>query len=281
LKVWVNPLKVWVNPLKVWVNLLKIWVDLLKVGVNLLKIGVDLLKVIGCLKGVRVKKMAKDYIPGSINGFNTFFHHIYNYTYQQISGSAPLWTHIPQASMDEFGISLALWDNVRNEAKKTPTPGAHQNQDSVHKEAEKMLRVFVNRYLRDDPVTDKDRIAMNIPTKDATRTLVAAPSSVPFITKLVPKIGHMVVIHFRDEYSDRSKAIPYGYSGCFINFHIGQEKVDNDRLLERTLLVTRSPSILHFDSEDVGMWLSVSARWQLKRQGILGPPSPTEHVLIN
>jgi hypothetical protein len=52
------------------------------------------------------------------------------------------------------------------------------------------------------------------------------------------------------------------------------------KLLKETQLLTASPARLVFQSDTEGQWLSISPRWQLERDGILGQPGPIEYVRI-
>jgi hypothetical protein len=50
--------------------------------------------------------------------------------------------------------------------------------------------------------------------------------------------------------------------------------------LKRTQLFTASPAILQLPPEAEGAWLSVVPRWQLSKEGILGPWGVVEHVRV-
>jgi hypothetical protein len=224
--------------------------------------------------------MAYNYIPNSIDGFHERLHGIHNYTVGQTSGAYPVWSHILPAAMDEFGVHVSSWSAAKKTAEDDPTSANRHERNRVMAVSGKFLRTFVNRYLRNEPVTSLDRDNMGIPNRSAHLTPVPAPTSRALLYKVKQVGASAVHFHFKDEHVEKSQAIPYGYSGCLVSFHVGPERVDDMTQLKETRLFTASPARLQLPLETEGQWLSMNSRWQLKKKGILGPIGPVQHVRV-
>jgi hypothetical protein len=82
-----------------------------------------------------------------------------------------------------------------------------------------VIRLFVNRFLRYPPVTDAERLEMELPVRDTTPTPRPEPPTRPeFYLR-----GHdtrLVDVHFKDQGSE-SKARPEGYDGAVVYWSVG------------------------------------------------------------
>jgi len=89
------------------------------------------------------------------------------------------WKHIPA---DDIQSLRALYDSYAEALQATA--GQHTNAQTLARNmakdaATKSLRIFVNRYLRFDPVTNVDRLEMDIPNRDTVLTKVPPPKTQP------------------------------------------------------------------------------------------------------
>jgi hypothetical protein len=155
-----------------------------------------------------------DYIPNNDGVFDDWFKFINQYVAEKRGGSAPAWTHIPQAARTVFADAYA-------NTKRPHTPVETEAKNNAKKEAKKVIRPFVNQYLRYDPVTNEDRTAMRIPNRDTIPTNVPVPTAQPEADLTVPGIHLVEPRKIRamqgnappDPRSDYGTQIYYGLTG--------------------------------------------------------------------
>jgi hypothetical protein len=222
----------------------------------------------------------KKYIPGGIAEFLTWEHQMYKYVVAKTSGSNPAWTHISTAALENIGGQIEALDAASDTVVKIPTPANRHERRRLHRKTEKACRVFVNQYLRFPPVTDTDRDIMGVHNHSSTRTTIGQPATVPLITKLTSMTGQLVLVHFHDDGEVRSQAIPYGFSGCILNYTWGPEKVTDTRFIKEYTLMTASPFMLtELPSGSQGQWLSCCPQW-MNRKGKKGKKGDVEYTVI-
>jgi hypothetical protein len=128
---------------------------------------------------------------------------------------------------------------------------------------------------------DERLIALGMPIKDTTKTPTPAPTTVPLVVKVTPLSGQQVEIHFKDEHSARSEAIPKGYDGAILNYTWGDEKVEDKHLIKERRLMTKSPFMLkELPLEAERSWLSFFLQWQINADAIEGPRGAVSHVVV-
>jgi len=123
--------------------------------------------------------MAHDSIPARDSDFDSWFRNLKNYVVEKTSGPNPAWTHIPAAKVTELSDRYDAW-----EPAYTATIGPHDPvktgaKNSEREASELFLRPFIAQYLKFDPVTNEDRIAMGVHNKDTRPTHQGAPESQP------------------------------------------------------------------------------------------------------
>jgi hypothetical protein len=219
----------------------------------------------------------KDYIPQNSAKFDAWFNFFNRYVAQKTGGAAPAWTHIPQEARTRMRDAYDAW-----RAAYEVTIGPHTKVDTAAKNdatkaAVKVIRPFVNQYLRFPPVTDEDRTAVGIPNHDTIRTPIGRPETAPVFSIVIKGIRR-VTLPFHDEGSER-RAIPYGMSGAVVSWKVSDAPVTNPELLDRAELATRSPHVLHFTEEDRGKTVSIAMRWQTK-SGACGDFGEAESAII-
>jgi hypothetical protein len=182
--------------------------------------------------------------------------------------------------MEDFSRHVAAWNAARQAAIDMPTSAKRDERNRVREITEKATREFINRFLRYPPVTDDDRNQMGIRNRTTKRSRVSDPVTRPFLNNLRALGGYAVGFHFHDENVEHSRSIPRGCNGCLVNFHCGPEKVTDLSLLKDSKLFTSSPARMQLQPSTEGQWLSMSPRWQLNKDGILGPPGPIEYIRV-
>jgi len=112
--------------------------------------------------------MQNIFISQNDEAFNQFFKGINQYVAAKTAGAAPEWTHIPHDDRTYLTQIYIEWYSAY-----VLTTDPHHSQ--VTKEtsrtrliAERVLKNFVSRFLRSEPVTDLDRSSMGIPNYSQT-----------------------------------------------------------------------------------------------------------------
>ena len=148
-------------------------------------------------------------------------------------------------------------------AKQTNSTANVRERQRTQKEAERLLRKFINQFLRQDPVTDKDRDMMKIPNRKQTRT---ANIDVVERVEFVIRIGNTqeLIIDFRVAGSDSRKK-PTGYKGAYLIYSIGENQPKSYSECSNTLMATRSPFRITFDKEHRGKTVWIAMCWQNAR----------------
>lgn len=219
----------------------------------------------------------KDYVPGPDAEFDGWLGNLTGYV--DAKTSIGVWTHIPGDKVTALKGHNAAWHTAYAKTLGPHTSVDTESKNDARKEATAFVRQFVAQYLKFDPVSNEDRTAMHLHNQDTTHTAIGAPATRVLITELRAPGGFRVEIHFQDEATPHSHAIPYGDNGCLLNYAWGSEKVGDYTGLTRTQLMTRSPWTLTLPPEAAGKLFSGAARWQSDR-ALLGPWGDIQHIVI-
>jgi hypothetical protein len=133
------------------------------------------------------------YFPAKDADYDIFSFNIKTYVESKTLGTHPDWEHIPTDAVTALSEAIIAFRSAY--AKMT---GAHTKADTEwknkkRKEAEKTISSFVNQYLRFPPVTDEDRVNMNIPNRDTTYTKHPAPEARPMFVAKATGDGKILV----------------------------------------------------------------------------------------
>jgi len=217
--------------------------------------------------------MARDYVPHNAAQFNFFMKNLLDY----VARKSAEWEAIPQARIDELAAVYSVFTSAFNTAMESPTPANHNTRNEAQTEASRVLRAFVNQFLRFPPVTNSDRIEMGIPNHDTVRT------DHKVVTELVDFVIHVnsqreLSIDFWQK-GQTHKAKPNGYDGAVLVWDLlDAPPADQDALNFHTM-ASRTPYPLHFTEEDRGKRVYVALRWQNER-GILGAWSDIKDAIV-
>ncbi|WP_059370050.1 hypothetical protein [Treponema endosymbiont of Eucomonympha sp.] len=220
-----------------------------------------------------------DYIPARDAEFDGWFENLNSYVQEKTGGESPAWTHVPKDAADGLFAAYTDWHRAY-----AATLGAHTAVDTkakndANKAAAAFIRPFVAQYLKFAPVTNEDRTAMGLHNHDDSATVIPPPATRAAITDIRAVGGYQIKIWFRDEQTPDSRAVPYGFNGCLLNFAWGAERDDSVSDLKETALMTHSPWTLTLPPEARKSFLSCAARWQNKK-GALGPWGDIQHVVV-
>jgi hypothetical protein len=227
------------------------------------------------------KVRVPDTIPQNDAEFDIFFRNLINYIKDKTVGPNPAWTHIPQAEIQKLDDAYDRWSTAYAQVKVPHTPEQTKNKNDVKEECTKLLRDFINAFIRYHPAVtadDKRKIGIHIP--DDERTPIPAPPTRPIINSLRALGGCRIEIRFQDEATPGSRAVPYGDNGCILMYTIAGEKVTDYERLKDTALMTRTPfvHIIH-DKSSEGSYFSCAALWQ-NETGERGEPSEIHSIVI-
>jgi hypothetical protein len=220
----------------------------------------------------------QDFIPSRDAEFDGWLANLTGYVDAKVT--AGTWTHIPADKATALKGHSADWRDAYGKTTGPHTSVDTEAKNEARKAAEAFARQFVARYLKFDPVTNEDRTAMNLRNRDTTHTAIGTPTTRALITGLKALGGFQVEIRFQDEATPNSRAIPYGYNGCLLNFTWGAEKVTDYAALTQTKLMTHSPFALTLPPEAEGKFFSCATRWQNER-GDLGPWGEIQHTAVS
>jgi hypothetical protein len=220
---------------------------------------------------------AKDPVPGGDAEFDGWLTNQVNYVNTMVT--AGTWTHIPADKVTALNKHQTDWHTAYVKIQGPHTNVDTEAKNEAHQAAEHFIRQFFQQYLKFDPVTNQDRLAMGWPIYDPTHSPIGVSKTRPILTLRVLG-GFAVEIRFQDEATPDSTAIPYGMNGCLLNYAWGPEKVEDYTLIKETCLMTRSLFDLILPPEAEGKYLSCYARWQ-NETGHLGKPSEIQHIAVS
>jgi len=121
----------------------------------------------------------KDYIPQNNAEFNRWLDNLVEYVKRKTDNNSREWTHIPTAAASDLEGERNDWRTHYEPTLGAHTPAQTRGRNDQRKQAEKFVRPFVQRYLMWPPVTDEDRVNMEIHNRDTIRTSHPAPALRP------------------------------------------------------------------------------------------------------
>ena len=144
-------------------------------------------------------------------------------------------------------------------------PGTRTSLTVAAKDAQKILSKALFRenasFVRGNPaVTDADQLALGIPLRDPTPTPIPPPSTRPIMSVL--QGGHLThAMVWADETTPLARKKPAGVIGALVYRVIGTVPAVDVAQLEFVGLYTRVPTVMNYDSADVGKVATYAARW--------------------
>jgi hypothetical protein len=215
----------------------------------------------------------RDYVPQNSAQFNAFMQNLIDYVSSNLSN----WNTIPQERFDELAASFGVFSTAFEATLGPHTPAQNLARREAQAETTRILRAFVNQFLRFPPVSNVDRVEMRIPNHDNIRT------DHKVVTEMVDFVIHLsnireLVIDFWQTGSAH-KAKPYGYDGAVIIWDMRDMPPENPDELTFHTMASRTPFTLHFEETDRGKTVYVGLAWQNER-GILGQWSAYKSAII-
>jgi hypothetical protein len=223
----------------------------------------------------------KDYLHRTADDYTRFFRNLVQYCNRKCSvvppATAPEWTHISEADLTVLEDAFEAWYAAYLPTLKPHLPPVTLAKNRAKKASDAVIRVFVNRFLKYLPVTDAERLEMELPVRDSHHTPRPKPSTRPVFT-VEGKKTRLIEVDFSDEDSE-SKARPEGYSGAVIYWIVADDPVVDPKKLPNSVLATDTPHILEFEEADRRKVVSVALCWQ-NTKGWKGSPTEVQTAII-
>jgi len=208
--------------------------------------------------------MAKDYIPRPNDEFNGWFLNLVVYVKTKTTGANAEWRHIPAEEIELLEGVHEAWVYAYEPTLGPRNDALIQTRNDTRREAEAIIRPFVQRYLMWPPVTDTDRRSMRLTVRDKTRTDHREVPQMVAAT-LEPGPVRQVILNFKIEGADH-RAKPEGYDGAVIIYAVGPTAFTRvEDLRDGHEIASRTPHTLHFTDEQRGQIVSVCLCWQNER----------------
>jgi hypothetical protein len=200
-----------------------------------------------------------DYVPQNAAQFDSFMRNLIDY----VSDKFTAWGHIPQERFDELVEAYGVFIGAFSATQGPHTAPQNLARREAQAECARVLRAFVNQFLRFPPVTNVDRAEMGIPNHDTIRTdHVQVPEMVDFVIHL-SNIRELV-INFWILGADH-KAKPAGYEGAVIIWSIGDAPPPATHEFQDHIMASRAPFTLRFEEAERGQRVWVALCWQNER----------------
>jgi hypothetical protein len=204
-----------------------------------------------------------NYFPRSDTEFNTFFSNLIRYVNDKVSKQPVIWTQISVEAMNALTKLHDTWNEAFDKLKGPHTTVETLLKNEARKAGEEGLNEFIIRYLLWEPVTDADRLSMNIHSEDNVRT----PSVVPTIRvgfEVLPYKIYSVKLKFWVQETDKAH-VPANMNGVVVHWLISDTPIENQEELHNSRLLTKHLSILNFAPNQRGKTLYVACRWENRK----------------
>jgi hypothetical protein len=217
--------------------------------------------------------MPKDYIPQNAGQFHLFVKKIIDYTDSKLSR----WGHIPEKPLSNLKLLYNSFSDAYQVTLGQHTSSQIMARNIARLDCTRSLRLFVNQYLRFEPVTNVDRSAMGIPNKGETRKEHKEVNEVVDFDIRLRNIRELRV-YYQQKGTDQ-KAKPAGYDGAVIIWHIGEQAPVEPTQFMYHNMAKRTPHTLRFEEKDRGKKVWIALCWQNGR-GIRGQWSQYKNAVI-
>jgi len=220
--------------------------------------------------------MSTGYIPRHDADFNNWFENLKNYVYDR-TVTEPLWEYIPLSAVHELSGVFTDWTAHYQPTLQPHTPAVTTEKNNARARAERVIRPFVQRFLHWPPVTDGDRVNMNIPNRSATRT---QHHEVTDVVEFELKLNHIreILVNFWVK-GQTNMAKPPNHDGAVIIWEILDKPPERPDDLNRHTMASRTPHTLSFDETERGKTVYIAAAWQNER-GNTGAWSEIQNTII-
>ena len=221
--------------------------------------------------------MGNNYIPRHDADFNNWFKNIVDYVAIKTGSPDHEWEYIPNSAVTELNEAYTDWLGNYEQTLVPHTPAMTTNKNNARTRSERVIRAFVQRFLHWPPVTDGDRVNMNIPNRSPTRTPhIEVTDVVEF--ELVLNHIREIRVNFWIKGSIH-KAKPSNHDGAVIIWDVLDTPPQRPEDLSHHTMASRTPYSLQFDETQRGKTVYIAASWQNNR-GNIGAWSEIQSAII-
>ena len=218
-----------------------------------------------------------DYVPRHDADFEIWFRNIMDYIAEKTAQGENEWEYIPMSAINEFNDAYQDWIAHYIPVQTPHTPAQTTEKNNARTRSERVIRAFVQRFLHWPPVTDGDRVNMNIPNRSHTRT---QHHEVGEVVEFELKLNHIrqILIEFWVK-GTTHKAKPAGYDGAVCVWDVLDTPPQRPEDLTQHTMASRTPHTLNFDETQRGKTVYIAAAWQNER-GNTGAWSEIQSAVI-
>jgi hypothetical protein len=217
-----------------------------------------------------------DYIPQNHAQFKAFAQNLLDYVLARTFVQDNIWT-FPDPRIHELRDVIQEFNRVFNETLGPRNAPQNLARREAQAAATRVIRAFVNQFLRFPPVTDVDRLEMGIPNHDTIRTdHTVVREEVDFVLEVSGQ--REITVRFWIRGADH-RAKPDGYDGAVIIYDLLDAPPETHDALNHHVMASRTPFTLHFDETDRSKTVYVALAWQNER-GIRGAWSDIKNAIV-
>ena len=221
----------------------------------------------------------KNYVPRNHAEFDRWFNNLNMHVATKCKGSKPDWDHIIRRELDALDDAYADWHTSYTPTLKPHTSDITQKRDEARGRAEKVLRQFIQRHLYCEPVTNADRVYMELPLRDIIRS---DHTSVDEEVEWIFEIRGIRQIHARFKvFGASARGKPERYT-CVVAYEIrdaSEPPPERPEDLTRRVNASRTPCTITFDETERGKKVYMAMAWQNERK-VLGKWSAIQWTYV-
>jgi hypothetical protein len=216
--------------------------------------------------------MGKDFIPGKDADLDGFAVVIKTTVEYNTTGTHPNWENIPAETVTALSDAVMAYHSAFAKMAGDHTKADTEWKNKKRKEAVTVIRSMVKQYLRFPPVTDENRIAMNIPNRDTTPTNRPVPTSQPDAEVLPTPNRYQHMIRALNHATSKAKKPDDAY-GVRFAWQLGGERPATGADLPRTKFTRKTTHVVTYTEADKKKTAYYAVCYENGR-GDAGPWSP-------
>jgi hypothetical protein len=176
-------------------------------------------------------------------------------------------------TVDAFddALSLALDPATRS-------PAAIADKDAKRAQMLAIVRPYAIAIRNNAGVSDESKIALGITVVDRLPTPIPAPTTMPILGVLMAT-PQQLTCKYNDATTPTSKKKPFGAIGMIVCAEVSSAPITDPGLIGFKEIVSKSPFVIEFSSDDVGKKAYIACRW-VTRRGLLGPWSTITQQIV-
>jgi hypothetical protein len=204
-----------------------------------------------------------DYVPRGFEEFQTFANPLVDYVKHHGNDF-----NIPESRIMELDTLRTAYNKALSASNnvETRTAAVVLRKQQARIALEKCMRQFVAEFLvRNNLVSDADRVSMRVPIHKTTHTRAKRPVTHP-ILKTIRHLASRAYWLFVEDSKQEGRGRPdqvHGFEAGYIIGAAGMTVVPE--MFVHSLFSTASPAKMHFPPDAIGQTLYIAFRWENTR----------------